>query len=444
MRFPSARLTTLSSGLEWIPRTRGWDFALVFLRRGVFESRDHLFCAGNEGFEDPSNDMHEVFGIDVHEGGTRMEAAGRERKTIAFGEERRSNAFLSFHGRNTIQSMTEYKKKMREKMAKWRRTTSNANYAKKRIRKHERPSKKGKHPTRIQQGNPKSTKSPSEETLKKTHENLMVLDKALAPSLSPPDIHLEGEEAVDAEEEVNDEEDMGIFHEENAKETPCACTPEVDMDDGGTREDQEDVHMMFDSPPPNRLGLPLFEHVGEAIAILEEVKEEENAKRAICGKWGAFTAHVADLVRQKRRAAKLCIPRGKYLRMLESSGPLPTRDLKRVKSLDYLVKVPAQNKRRTPPRLVPCVEDWVHVLAGADEDSYHASNALGLYRAMQRKGFGVPGLEICQLWVDYCEDCKRNEKESAKNDSRYKHFLTRELIDRFRGGANNLRIRPPK
>ena len=371
-----------------------------------------------------------------------MEAMGRERKTIAFGEVGRSNAFLCFRNRNTRRSMTSCKKKLRERMAKRRKTASHAKDAKKRTRKDKKPSKKGKDRGRTKHTDPTSTKPTSEEALKKAYEDLMILDKALAPSLSPPDIHLE-EEAVDAEEEVNHEEDSDFFDDCKGKETARAIRPEVQMDHDTTSEDQEDEEKIFDPPLPTRVGTPLLEHVGEAIAILEEVKREENAKRAICGKYGAFTAHVADLVKQKRRAAKLCIPRRRYSRMLESLEPLPTRDLKRVNSLDYLVKVPAQNKRRTPPRLVPCMEDWVHVLARTDEDSYHASNALGLYRTMQRKGFGVPGLEICQLWVDYCEDCKRNAKESVDDDPRYKHFLTRELIDRFRAGPSSLRIRPP-
>lgn len=267
----------------------------------------------------------------------------------------------------------------------------------------------------------------------------MLLDKALDPSLSPSENDRE-EVAVEAENEVEDEEDLDESDEKHAMKEAGIIAWQVDVVENGTNKDQEDTRTILRPHLSARSRPPLLEHVGEAIAKLEELKQEQNAKRAICGKWQAFMSHVAELAKKKRRAAKLCIPREKYARILESSNPLPTQDLKRVHGLEYLVKVPAQNKRRTPPRLVPCVEDWVHVLAQTDEDSDHASNALGLYRAMQRIGFGVPGLEICQLWVDYCEVCRASAKQNAHNDPKYKHFLRRELVDRFRSGPTNLQI----
>eukprot|EP00963_Diacronema_lutheri_P013316 scaffold2631_cov373-Pavlova_lutheri.AAC.6 len=57
--------------------------------------------------------------------------------------------------------------------------------------------------------------------------------------------------------------------------------------------------------------------------------------------------------------------------MLHGSEPLPTRDLKRVPSVEFLVNVPWQNKRHTPPRLVPRMQEWVRVLAQTDEDSLY-------------------------------------------------------------------------
>jgi len=336
--------------------------------------------------------------------------------------------------------MTKHKKKMKERMVKRRKISSTANDAAEKRSSEEEPSKKKKtDPAQTKRANPEPSGSPSIETAKKVHENLMLLDKALDPSPSPSEKDRE-EVAVEAENEVEDEEGVDEFGENHAKKEAAVITWQADVVENGTNEDQENTRMILCSHPSARPRLPLLEHVGEAIAVLEELKQRQNAKRAICGKWQAFMAHVADLAKKKRRAAKLCIPRERYARILESSDPLPTQDLKRVHSLEYLVKVPAQNKRRTPPRLVPCVEDWVHVLAQTDEDSDHASNALGLYRAMQRKGFGVPGLEICQLWVDYCEVCKASAKQNAHDDPKYKHFLTRELVDRFRSGPSNLQM----
>ena len=71
--------TSLSTGLDWIPRTRGWVFALDFPRRVVFESRVRLFWAGNVEFEDASDDMYVAFGFDVDEGRAwkRWEEKGR-------------------------------------------------------------------------------------------------------------------------------------------------------------------------------------------------------------------------------------------------------------------------------------------------------------------------------------------------------------------------------
>lgn len=62
--------------MDWIGfHEHEGGFSRSFSHRGrVFESRAPLFCAGNEEFEVPSDDMHEVFGFDVDEGETRTKA----------------------------------------------------------------------------------------------------------------------------------------------------------------------------------------------------------------------------------------------------------------------------------------------------------------------------------------------------------------------------------
>jgi len=155
------------------------------------------------------------------------------------------------------------------------------------------------------------------------YEDLMLLDKSLDSSMSPSESDRE-EVVVDAENEVEDEEDVDEFDENQAKKEAGIIAWQVDVVENGTNKDQEDTRTILRPHPSTIPRPPLLEHVGEAIAVLEQLKQEQNAKRAICGKWQAFMSHVADLAKKKRRAAKLCIPWERYARILESLNPLTT------------------------------------------------------------------------------------------------------------------------
>jgi len=129
--------------------------------------------------------------------------------------------------------------------------------------------------------------------------------------------------------------------------------------------------------------------------------------------------------------------------MLHGSEPLPTRDLKRVPGVDFSVKVPSQDNRHTPPRLVPFMQDWIRVLAQMDEEIDHGGNSLGLYRVMQGKGFAIRGLQLCQVWIDLCLKRMSNAKQAARFDAQYKECTTNELIHRFCAGSSNPPSCPP-
>eukprot|EP00963_Diacronema_lutheri_P013640 scaffold2657_cov368-Pavlova_lutheri.AAC.12 len=197
-------------------------------------------------------------------------------------------------------------------------------------------------------------------------------------------------------------------------------------------EDQEDAG------GDSELDAVLWEFVGEAVLLLHEIYRAKAREGNAVPPWNVFIRQVKAMVKDKKRAAKLCIDEDNYEELLDGTSPLPARDLKRVRSFPFLFKVPSQNKRNTPPRIVPCMQDWVRALSLVDEENHHAGNPLALYRSMQRKGFAVPGFELCKLWIDMCQKCRDNAKQGTENDPLYKDYSMKELVRSFRGGARTL------
>eukprot|EP00963_Diacronema_lutheri_P005975 scaffold499_cov335-Pavlova_lutheri.AAC.8 len=260
--------------------------------------------------------------------------------------------------------------------------------------------------------------APSERALQKMHREVMLLDKALDPTLTA------------SEREAEDEGDTSIG-------------ADADWKGGEEMEDIREADVKHHTAAPGRTGQSLLEYIGQAVELVQQLQKEQRKQKGFLGSWKPFMIHVANMVKQKKRAAKLCIPQQRYANILHGSEPLPTRDLRRVPGVDFLVKVPSQNKRHTPPRLVPSMQDWVRVLAQMDEESDHAGNSLGLYRAMQRQGFAVPGLQLCQVWIDLCPKCMSSAKQAARDDAQYKECTTKELIRRFCAGSSNPPPCPP-
>lgn len=207
--------------------------------------------------------------------------------------------------------------------------------------------------------------------------------------------------------------------EEDHVEDPPPCTRNEEEDAGEERD----------------LDAVLWEFVGEAIILMHGIYKGKAKERMSVPPWQLFLQQVKAMVKQKKRAAELCIDKEIYEELLLGRGPLPTRDLKRVDSFPFLFKVPSRNKRNTPPRVVPCMRDWIRALSLVDEENHHAGNPLTLYRSMQRKGFAVPGFALCQLWTEMCHKCKSNAKLSARNDPIYKEYSMKELVRSFRAGA---------
>ena len=162
---------------------------------------------------------------------------------------------------------------------------------------------------------------------------------------------------------------------------------------------EEEDHVM-DQPPCIRkeeedageerdLDAVLWEFVDEAIIRMHGIYKGKATESTSVPPWQLFLLQVKAMVKQKKRAAKLCIDEEIYEELLVGTGPSPTRGLKRVESYPFLFKVPSQNKRNTPSRVVPCMQDWIRALSLVDEENHHAGNPLTLYRSMQMKGFAL-------------------------------------------------------
>lgn len=181
-------------------------------------------------------------------------------------------------------------------------------------------------------------------------------------------------------------------------------------------EDQEDAGEEHD------LDTLLWEFVGKAVMLLHEIHQAKARERNTVPPWNLFIRQVKTMVKDKKRAAKLCIDKDVNEELVDESDPLPTRDLKRARSCPSLLKTPSRNNWMTPPRIVPCIQDKVRALSLVDEEIENARNPLTLYQSMQKKWFAVPGFELRKLWIHMRQKCKNKGKMGTESDPVYKDY----------------------